>query len=229
MLNTVPRCYRRPSKSKPKPKKDLPPRPENNLTREERGELVKGVTDLIWSKVRQIIGGFDPPFQHYIGEELFAAGQAAAFNCSRFYDPAVAAFTSYSVPAIVRAIRKELTAMMEPLRDGNIRIDALTYDYRLRGYEANSREDVATGKEAPDPYAADPAAILNRWEEGDWQVVLSKLNPRQAEAVSLRFRDGLTLEQIGKRMGVSGERARQTIESALDVLRERMPESHCIA
>ena len=61
---------------------------------------------------------------------------------------------------------------------------------------------------------------------GDINVVLSKLEPREADIIRLRFglegRDPLTLEQVGEKIGVTRERVRQLQEQALRRLRKNM-------
>lgn len=42
---------------------------------------------------------------------------------------------------------------------------------------------------------------------------LTTIRARESEALRMRYRDGMTLEQIGKRLEVSGERARQIINN----------------
>jgi RNA polymerase primary sigma factor len=57
-------------------------------------------------------------------------------------------------------------------------------------------------------------------------IVLSKLDPREADIIRLRFglegRDPLTLEQVGAKIGVTRERVRQLQEQALRQLRKNM-------
>ena len=61
---------------------------------------------------------------------------------------------------------------------------------------------------------------------GDVNIVLSMLDPREADIIRLRFglegRDPLTLEEVGAKIGVTRERVRQIQEQALRQLRKNM-------
>jgi len=53
-------------------------------------------------------------------------------------------------------------------------------------------------------------------------LLLSTLTVRQASAIRWRYVDGLTLGEIGKRLGVSRERARQIVQAGKRALRLRL-------
>lgn len=61
---------------------------------------------------------------------------------------------------------------------------------------------------------------------GDVNIVLSMLDPREADIIRLRFglegRDPMTLEEVGAKIGVTRERVRQLQEQALRQLRKNM-------
>lgn len=74
----------------------------------------------------------------------------------------------------------------------------------------------------PDPHAGPD-------EEADHAVrlealsgALSALNPREREILLLRFRDGLTLQEVGEQFGLTRERTRQLQEQAIRRVRQRI-------
>lgn len=54
-----------------------------------------------------------------------------------------------------------------------------------------------------------------------WERVVVGLTPNEAAALVLRYRDGLTLQAAGERMGLSKERIRQLCVRAVQKIRER--------
>ena len=83
------------------------------------------------------------------------------------------------------------------------------------------------GEVVPDEKSVNPLETLqSKSVVGDINVVLSKLEPREADIIRLRFglegRDPLTLEQVGEKIGVTRERVRQLQEQALRRLRKNM-------
>jgi len=87
-------------------------------------------------------------------------------------------------------------------------------------------DDLMLGDVIPDESVVDPAQSVDR---DDLRVVLEdaleSLDPRERDILRSRFsRDGddiPTLEQIGRRLGISRERVRQLEHRALARLRER--------
>jgi RNA polymerase sigma factor (sigma-70 family) len=73
---------------------------------------------------------------------------------------------------------------------------------------------------------ASQEAIINEEEMKKAVVLLAELEPREAEVLILRFgldgHEPLTLKQIGKKLGLTRERARQIQHSALAKLNELM-------
>ena len=88
-------------------------------------------------------------------------------------------------------------------------------------------ENSTLGEVVPDNNAVNPFEKLqSKSLIGDVNLVLSKLEPREADIIRLRFglegRDPLTLEEVGERIGVTRERIRQLQEQALRQLRKNM-------
>lgn len=88
-------------------------------------------------------------------------------------------------------------------------------------------ESSTLGEVVPDNNAVNPFEKLqSKSLIGDVNLVLSKLDPREADIIRLRFglegRDPLTLEEVGEKIGVTRERIRQLQEQALRQLRKNM-------
>ena len=87
-------------------------------------------------------------------------------------------------------------------------------------------EDLILGDVIPDENVVDPADSMDRDDlRGVLDDALASLDTREREILRSRFaRDGEdipTLEQIGRKMGISRERVRQLEHRALARLRER--------
>jgi RNA polymerase primary sigma factor len=86
-------------------------------------------------------------------------------------------------------------------------------------------ETSTLGEVVADDNAINPFEQLQRKSLiGDVNIVLSKLEPREADIIRLRLegRDPLTLEEVGAKIGVTRERVRQIQEQALRQLRKNM-------
>jgi RNA polymerase primary sigma factor len=88
-------------------------------------------------------------------------------------------------------------------------------------------ETSTLGEVVPDNNARNPFEKLEKKSLiGDVNLVLSKLDPREADIIRLRFglegRDPMTLEEVGAKIGVTRERVRQLQEQSLRLLRKNM-------
>jgi DNA-directed RNA polymerase sigma subunit (sigma70/sigma32) len=89
---------------------------------------------------------------------------------------------------------------------------------------------VPFGSAMADVYADDPCHAAGSWDT--WARLVGLLTPRERRIVELRFRDELTLKQVGRRLGVTRERVRQLEVRLLNRLRRavmhgRVPEVLC--
>jgi len=74
-----------------------------------------------------------------------------------------------------------------------------------------------------DPAADEPSAEGHRALEAEWLTqALDTLKPRHAEVVALRFAEGLSLEQVAQRTGMSVAAVKVTQHRALNALRRRL-------
>ena len=82
--------------------------------------------------------------------------------------------------------------------------------------------DLVRDEKAADPYDR----LQSKTLVSDVNIVLDRLEPREADIIRLRFglggRDPLTLEEVGERIGVTRERVRQLQELAIRKLRKEM-------
>lgn len=114
-----------------------------------------------------------------------------------------------------------------------------SWEEYLRGRRPLPAQYIGTSYEAPWPYNLLDAIVRPSWsyghreddEDNYWKDIISEdqmrgletamemLSPRETEALLLYFREGLNLEEIGQRFGVTRERARQVIAKATRKLR----------
>jgi RNA polymerase primary sigma factor len=74
----------------------------------------------------------------------------------------------------------------------------------------------------PDPHAAPEEEADRTVRHAALSGALSALNPREREILLLRFRDGLTLQEVGEHFGLTRERTRQLQEQAIRRVRQRI-------
>jgi RNA polymerase primary sigma factor len=74
----------------------------------------------------------------------------------------------------------------------------------------------------PDPHSQPDEEADQRVRQSALEEALEALNPREREIIHLRFQDGLTLQEIGERFGITRERTRQLQEQAIAKLRKRV-------
>lgn len=121
-------------------------------------------------------------------------------------------FITYAWPVAVRAGREFLTreAARGIYAPTNYAVErpGVVYDSEAAGH---GREDDSPLADA----AAREADARPEFSPDFWRVVTHRLNARHAEALRLRYRDGLTLAEVGERMGVSRARAQQMEQKAL--------------
>jgi RNA polymerase sigma factor (sigma-70 family) len=98
----------------------------------------------------------------------------------------------------------------------------VSLDHTVSSFEGLRYSDMLTDEDARSPF---DATMINVWSE-DLRKLLQVLSP--AERTILRWRFGLsdhhelTLEEIGKRFGLSRERIRQLQEGAIAKLRQQL-------
>ena len=93
--------------------------------------------------------------------------------------------------------------------------------------EGSTFGDLVRDERATDPYER----LQSKTLVSDANLVLDRLEPREAEIIRLRFGldglDPLTLEEVGKRIGVTRETVRRLQELAIPKLRKEMTSMEC--
>jgi RNA polymerase primary sigma factor len=106
----------------------------------------------------------------------------------------------------LRAVASKPTSLESPVGDA----------------EGSTFGDLVRDEKAADPYDR----LQSKTLVSDVNIVLDRLEPREADIIRLRFglggRDPLTLEEVGARIGVTRERVRQLQELAIRKLRKEM-------
>jgi RNA polymerase primary sigma factor len=74
----------------------------------------------------------------------------------------------------------------------------------------------------PDPHAGPDEEADLRVQQAVLQDAMGALSPREREIIAQRFQEGLTLQEVGERFGITRERTRQLQEQALRKLRKRL-------
>jgi len=122
--------------------------------------------------------------------------------------------------------RRELAEVLEVDEDVMERVQTSTLAIASTDAVLSGTEDLILGDVIPDENVVDPADSMDRDDlRGVLDDALASLDTREREILRSRFaRDGEdipTLEQIGRKMGISRERVRQLEHRALARLRER--------
>jgi RNA polymerase sigma factor (sigma-70 family) len=156
----------------------------------------------VWTVRRKFLPWMSPEQIHAVGgaDELVGVGFFGLFQAAKLYDPGrlspktglPATFQTFAIMCIRHAINGHVKK--------NLRHVAVSLD----GMEPSRRQ------------AIEPAAH----EEPDisiWECV-RRLNQRQVRVITLRFRAGFSLEEIGQQLGISHQRVQQIHEQALRAL-----------
>ena len=156
-------------------------------------------------------------------EDAASAFVLAALEAERRARPG-AGLRSYQYRAGLWAAGQFVRDWGEQRNNTPVSIDLVS---TLRGGESQEEEsgDSAESVLAPPSQNSDPLDGLIREEEMNiLQAALGKLPLRHQDALRMHFEDGLTMDQVGKRMGVSKVRAFQIITAATEKLREILPD-----
>lgn len=183
------------------------------LTPDERAAELAGVEKLAWHLAYRLAGKCRD-----LAEDLASAVRLGFVRAAATFDPSRdRKFITYANWLGWQFGCRELTRL-------NARGLGVPCNYKVERpdvYFACDTADDATGADAlthaaaqePDADAADRREV--------WELVRPHVAPREFEAICLRYRDGLTLVEAGRRMGgISKERVRQLEVSGLTKLRE---------
>jgi RNA polymerase sigma factor (sigma-70 family) len=146
-------------------------------------------------------------------EELLNAGEEAMHTAALMYNPARSHWGTYAYSAIVRHQRKS-----------TMRADLIARPYHGWELPRMLTRSLATIKQFDAPERSDDDVIRDHDETMAWvRDELAKLKPRHREAIEIRYfgEDIVSLEQTGRQLGVSKERARQLEAKAIATIRSQ--------
>jgi RNA polymerase sigma factor (sigma-70 family) len=173
-------------------------------------EVLAGHESMCWWVARRVCPARRPDLL----EDLAAEARAQFVRAAATFDPSRGLkFATYALRVAVHEARR---AAAKELRRG-----VHLPQYLEGGVRVRAVLDVETGdgrENHADPPAPEPAGAPEMPADF-WERIGAALDPREAEAVAARFREGLTLTAAGGRMGVSRERVRQLQARALEKLR----------
>jgi RNA polymerase sigma factor (sigma-70 family) len=145
-------------------------------------------------------------------EELVNAGEEAMHAAALLYNPERSRWGGYAYSAIVRQQRR-----------ATMRIDLIARPYHGWKLPRKAAQSL-TAIEFNTPERSDDDVIRDHEETMAWvRDELAKLKPRHREAIEIRYfgDDIVSLEQTGRQLGVSKERARQLEAKAIATIRSQ--------
>lgn len=191
----------------------------------------KSLIEPLWEQLWRLIGMHAGRCYHYrqglcaaagvTEEDLLQTGFFALLDAVRTYDPAsgykLTAFLRYPIQNRFNALlgRRTARARNDPLNG----CDSL--DELLGGEDADfTRSAVIPDEDAQQPFED---IVENEWRQQlrsvEEEAISEYLTESQAVAVRSEFFEGLRLQPIADRLGVSYERARQIRQNGLQKLR----------
>jgi DNA-directed RNA polymerase specialized sigma subunit len=174
------------------------------LTPAQQAEAVAGVEAMAWHIARRLRAKYPQADLDDIAAEV----RVGFLKAARFFDPALGwKFTTYASKCGWQAgVRFCQRWSAGGIRYGDGAVGVVAVDFLA---------DVTDGR--PDvPRRAFPPDL--------WDRIADTLKGRVATVILLRFRDGLTLRQVGERFRITKERIRQLQNRGLRQLREACPE-----
>jgi RNA polymerase sigma factor (sigma-70 family) len=196
------------------PTADAPPRGPF-LPAAERAELVRKWDRLVHAKIRQFAAGTrrrgGPDY-----EDLAQEGRLALVRAAARFDPALGwQFQTLAGRCVEHAILSWLRGRRPRGYRSRPGAGPAVVQLSAYAYADGDPVDLADGRPAPDPGPAlDAAAVL--------ELAADVLTPRQLEALAALGREGLAGRAAGRRLGLSGARARFLQARAARKLRERL-------
>lgn len=167
-------------------------------------------------------------------EELFQEGVIGLMAACRKFDPGRGvAFSTYAYWWIASAISKSLdedrlvhlpnTILAKAKKTGNLPPAPISLD-RKRPFNPKNFEKVDTLHDIiPDP-SIEPADVAAERAEmrAAVRIAVTTLTKREQFVLEMRFVEEMTLEEIGKLLGVCHERVHQIEAEAIETLRGRL-------
>lgn len=197
----------------------------------QRGD--KSLIEPLWKQLWRLIGMYAGRCFHRMQglcaaagvteEDLLQTGFFALLDAVRTYDPA----SGYKLTAFLRYPLQNRFNTLLGLRTARARNNPLngcdSLDEPLGGEDADfTRSAVIPDEDAQQPFEA---VVENEWRQQlrsvEEEAISEYLTESQAVAVRSEFFEGLKLQPIADRLGVTCERARQIRQRGLQKLRTR--------
>jgi len=183
----------------------LSPSPPNTLLPGIRAALVESHRGFALKLARRFIGCGLP------WEDLESAALHGLVKAARHYRPELGyAFTTYSFQWVRQYVQRDIRRY---LRGGFKLIPVTEKNARRRLRSLYRREDEYSP--ADDLAARTPPPWARMAGEDDWQALVRVLHVRQRRAIERRYRDGWTLDEVARELGISRQGVQQLVECAL--------------
>jgi RNA polymerase sigma factor (sigma-70 family) len=192
-----------------------PPAPASRspLTPAQRARVAENLNIARWA-VRNFYPALRPDEPDF--DDAVSIASLGLIEAARRYDPGRSSFMTYALFWCRNGLRRWwATRRRKGFRQAvpGVRVVSLNRDLGGRTIAASLR-----------------APVIDLGGRHDTEVVmraLAELPGRHREVVDLTLLQGLTLEEAGRRLGVSGERVRQVRQRAVGAIRERCGAECC--
>ena len=152
-------------------------------------------------------------------EDILAEVRAGFVVAANKFDPArgflFSTFATYWGDNLARQfVHREIARGTHvPANSGMVSVPMRSFDVRPEGFK-ESYAAILTMRE-PEKRPEFPADF--------WQRIEAILNPQQSAVIRGRFRERLTLREIGEKLGISHQRVKQIWDAASARIRDRLP------
>ncbi len=182
------------------------------MTNSEAAALIEQYEPLCWRLANQY-GRNLPPHER---EELAAAARLRLVESARTFDPAKGLkFMTYAY----KFARWAVLAERQQLATRGVHVPANYDPDRVIPQVTNDFELSEGGDTVLDLVAAREEDDQPEFPADFWERVQKCLPPREWRCLTMRYQDGFTYDEIGRRIAVSKERVRQLLGAAVERLR----------
>jgi RNA polymerase sigma factor (sigma-70 family) len=170
----------------------------SDRTQAERDELATANQKLVWSFAMKYARKRGRGHDDALVNDLAGEGMLGLLNAARLWDPSRASFSTYASWSIRRAISSFLS------RD---RLVGPAYCEARGVYHWKQRN--ASPAQVDDAIRRRKSAPRVEWPDEVWDRLFDGLDPTDRRVAEEVIRNGRTLEDVGRELGVSKERVRQ--------------------
>ncbi len=167
----------------------------NNLTDQQRWDLVLGVKGQIWENILRVVKSYPSEKQGQLADQAFDCCLDSVFRGAGYYDPTKSRFTTYAATWIMAGIT---VFKRQIYKDSHFVTNWIMTEDSMACHDK--------------PYCDDP----------DWNTLISEISDeRKRQIVTMKFVDGLNYEQIGAKLGVTRQRVEQLYRKSVGRLKEK--------